>query len=296
MNFDEIRKVDAEIAGAIEQEIKRQREKIELIASENFVSEAVMQAMGTALTNKYAEGYPGKRYYGGCEYVDVVEDLARSRVKQIFGAQHANVQPHSGAQANMAVFFSILEPGDTILGMDLSHGGHLSHGMAKNFSGRYFNVVSYGVKKDNQFIDYDQVLEKAMKHRPKIIIAGASAYPRFIDFKKFREIADEAGAYLLEIESKSGQPVGAVVRPADHFSRSQEQHDPPTVIGARTDITDTSRLRLRLKTLRRSFDERLQPLGELYSSGPIRAFGFKLLQKVTNGQVRMTHGVFLKLA
>ena len=195
--FDEIRKVDPETAQAIEGEVNRQRDKIELIASENFVSKAVLQAMGTPLTNKYAEGYPGKRYYGGCEYVDIVENLARERAKEIFGAEHANVQPHSGAQANMAVFFAVLESGDTILGMDLAHGGHLSHGMAKNFSGKYFKVESYMVRKDNHLIDYDQVREKALKTRPKLIICGASVYPRIIDFKKFREIADEVGAYLM---------------------------------------------------------------------------------------------------
>jgi glycine hydroxymethyltransferase len=175
----------------------RQRNKIELIASENFVSNAVMEAMGTPLTNKYAEGYPGKRYYGGCEYVDVIEDIAIERAKKIFGAEHANVQPHSGAQANMAVFFSVLNPGDTILGMDLSHGGHLTHGSPVNMSGKYFNVVSYGVSKDDYRIDYEEVRKAALESKPKLIVAGASAYPRILDFKKFREIADEVGAYLL---------------------------------------------------------------------------------------------------
>lgn len=197
INLNEIRSFDPEVAKAIESEIQRQRNKIELIASENFASPAVLQAMGTPLTNKYAEGYPGKRYYGGCEYVDVVEDLARERAKMIFGAEHANVQPHSGAQANMAVCFAVLKPGDTILGMDLAHGGHLSHGMAKNFSGKYFNVVSYGVRREDSTIDYEQLRELALKHRPKLIIAGASAYPRIIDFKKFRAVADECGAYLM---------------------------------------------------------------------------------------------------
>jgi glycine hydroxymethyltransferase len=168
-----------------------------LIASENFVSEAVMEAQGSVLTNKYAEGYPGKRYYGGCEYVDVVEELARNRAKEIFGADHANVQPHSGAQANMAVYFTVLEPGDTVLGMNLSHGGHLTHGSPVNFSGVQYNFVEYGVDEKTHLINYDDVLEKAKLHKPKLIVAGASAYPRAIDFKRFREIADEVGAYLM---------------------------------------------------------------------------------------------------
>ncbi len=192
-----VRKVDPEIADLIQKEAERQRSKIELIASENFVSKAVMEAMGTPLTNKYAEGYPGKRYYGGCEFVDEVESLAIERAKRLFGAEHANVQPHSGAQANMAVFFALLEPGDTVLGMELSHGGHLTHGMAKNISGKYYKVVPYGVRKDDARIDYDQLRKLAKENRPKLIIAGASAYPRIIDFKAFREIADEAGAYLM---------------------------------------------------------------------------------------------------
>jgi len=195
--LDAINNVDTEVSKAIEQEVNRQRNNIELIASENFVSEAVLDAMGTPLTNKYAEGYPGKRYYGGCEYVDIVEQLAIDRAKQLFGADHVNVQPHSGASANLAVFFSVLEPGDTVMGMDLSCGGHLSHGMFKNISGKYFNVVSYGVKKDDNTIDYDEVREKALKYKPKMIIAGASAYSRIIDFKKFSEIAKECGAYLM---------------------------------------------------------------------------------------------------
>jgi len=172
-------------------------QKIELIASENFVSEAVMEAQGSVLTNKYAEGYPGKRYYGGCEHVDVVEDIARDRVKEIFGAEYANVQPHSGAQANMAVYHTILEPGDTVLGMNLSHGGHLTHGSPVNFSGILYNFVEYGVTKDTQVIDYEDVRQKALEHKPKLIVAGASAYPREIDFSKFREIADEVGAYFM---------------------------------------------------------------------------------------------------
>ena len=194
---DEIRKVDFELADAIEAEVNRQRNKIELIASENFVSNAVIEAMGTPLTNKYAEGYPGKRYYGGCEYVDVVENLARDRAKQLFGAEHANVQPHSGAQANLAVFFAALNPGDTVLGMNLAHGGHLSHGSPVNISGKYFNIVSYGVSEEDSRIDYDEVLKIARECKPKMIIAGASAYPRVIDFEKFAEIAKEVGAYLM---------------------------------------------------------------------------------------------------
>ena len=188
--------VDAELASAMEAERERQNSHIELIASENWVSEAVMEAMGSILTNKYAEGYPGKRYYGGCECVDVVEDLARDRAKELFGCDYANVQPHSGAQANMAVFFAMLEPGDKVLGMNLDHGGHLSHGSPVNMSGKYFDVVFYGVE-DDGFIDYDKVRELAIKEQPKLIIAGASAYARTIDFKKFREIADEVGAYLM---------------------------------------------------------------------------------------------------
>jgi glycine hydroxymethyltransferase len=193
----EIKRIDPEVANAIEQEALRQENKIELIASENFVSRAVMQAMGTPLTNKYAEGYPNKRYYGGCEWVDVAEQLAIDRAKEIFGAEHVNVQPHSGAQANTAVYFAILDPGDTILGMDLSHGGHLTHGMAKNISGKYFNVASYGVRQDTCTLDYDEIRKIAKKSNPKVIVAGASAYPRIIDFKIFREIADEVGAYLM---------------------------------------------------------------------------------------------------
>jgi len=188
---------DSQVFKAIQQELGRQRGKIELIASENFVSEAVMEAQGSVLTNKYAEGYPAKRYYGGCEYVDIVEDLARDRAKQIFGAEHANVQPHSGAQANMAVYFTILNPGDTVLGMNLSHGGHLTHGSPVNFSGVLYNFVEYGVDEKTHLINYEDVRQKAMEAKPKLIVAGASAYPREIDFKKFREIADEVGAYLM---------------------------------------------------------------------------------------------------
>ena len=194
--FDEVKNVDAEVAAAIQQENDRQQSHLELIASENIVSKAVMAAMGSQLTNKYAEGYPGKRYYGGCEYVDVVEDLARERAKELFGCEYANVQPHSGAQANMAVFFAIMEPGDTFMGMNLAHGGHLTHGSPVNMSGKYFNVVPYGVN-DDGFIDYDEVLRIAKECKPKLIVAGASAYARAIDFKRFREIADEVGAVLM---------------------------------------------------------------------------------------------------
>jgi glycine hydroxymethyltransferase len=197
VTVEELRKQDPKIADAIELELGRQRSKIELIASENFVSKAVLEAAGSVLTNKYAEGYPGKRYYGGCEYVDITEDLARDRAKKIFGADHANVQPHSGAQANMAVYFAVLNHGDTILGMDLSHGGHLTHGSPVNFSGVLYNFVSYTVEKDTERIDYDKVRALALEHKPKMIVAGASAYPRAIDFDKFREIADEVGAYLM---------------------------------------------------------------------------------------------------
>ncbi|WP_163182633.1 serine hydroxymethyltransferase [Neobacillus sedimentimangrovi] len=188
---------DEQVFQAIQKELGRQRSKIELIASENFVSEAVMEAQGSVLTNKYAEGYPGRRYYGGCEYVDIVEDLARERAKQIFGAEYVNVQPHSGAQANMAVYFTVLEPGDTVLGMNLSHGGHLTHGSPVNFSGIQYNFVEYGVDKETHRINYEDVRAKALEHKPKLIVAGASAYPREIDFAKFREIADEVGAYLM---------------------------------------------------------------------------------------------------
>ena len=194
--FDEIKKADSEIADAIQAEMERQNSHLELIASENWVSKAVIAAMGSPLTNKYAEGYPGKRYYGGCQCVDVVEDLARERAKKLFGCDYANVQPHSGAQANLAVFFAMLEPGDKVMGMNLDHGGHLTHGSPVNISGKYFNVVSYGVN-DEGVIDYDKVREIAVKEKPKMIIAGASAYARIIDFKKFREIADEVGAYLM---------------------------------------------------------------------------------------------------
>ncbi|MBF8982812.1 serine hydroxymethyltransferase [Lutibacter sp. B2] len=197
MNFENLKNEDVEIFDAIEKEIDRQQTKIELIASENFVSEAVMEAMGSQLTNKYAEGYPAKRYYGGCEYVDVVEDLARERIKKLFNAEHANVQPHSGANANLGVYFAILKPGDTVLGMNLSHGGHLTHGSPVNISGTYFNFVDYGVDTETEVIDYEEVRKVANEAKPKLIVAGASAYPRKIDFEKFREIADEVGAYLM---------------------------------------------------------------------------------------------------
>lgn len=197
MSYPHIARTDPEVYAAIMQEIGRQRDKIELIASENFVSEAVLEAVGTPLTNKYAEGYPGKRYYGGCEYVDIVEQLAIDRAKALFGAEHVNVQPHSGAQANTAVYFAMLEPGDTILGLNLSHGGHLTHGMFKNVSGRTYRAVSYQVKPDTCLIDYDQLLAIAQAEKPKMIVAGASAYPRTLDFARFRAIADAVGAYLL---------------------------------------------------------------------------------------------------
>lgn len=195
-SLDEIKVVDSEIAQAIVDEQERQNSHIELIASENWVSKAVMAAMGSPLTNKYAEGYPGKRYYGGCECVDVVENLARERAKELFGCEYVNVQPHSGAQANMAVFFAVMEPGDTFMGMNLDHGGHLSHGSPVNMSGKYFNCVPYGVN-DDGFLDYDKVREIALECKPKMIVAGASAYARTLDFKKFREIADEVGAVLM---------------------------------------------------------------------------------------------------
>ena len=195
-SFDEVKLSDPEVAQAMEQELERQRTHIELIASENLVSKAVMAAMGSHLTNKYAEGYPGKRYYGGCEYVDIVETLAIERAKKLFGCDYVNVQPHSGAQANLAAFFAMVEPGDTVMGMSLAHGGHLTHGSPVNISGKYFNIVSYGTD-DDGFIDYDEVLKIAKESKPKLIVCGASAYPREIDFSKFRKIADEVGAYLM---------------------------------------------------------------------------------------------------
>ena len=214
MNFENIKREDKEIYDLIEKELERQRNGIELIASENVVSEAVMEAMGSYLTNKYAEGYPGKRYYGGCHVVDEIEQIAIDRAKKLFGAEHANVQPHSGSQANMAVYFTILKPGDTVLGMDLSHGGHLTHGSPVNFSGRLFNFISYGVDKETEMIDYDNVRKIALEHKPKLIVAGASAYSRIIDFAKFREIADEVGAYLMVDMAHIAGLVAAGVHPS----------------------------------------------------------------------------------
>lgn len=194
--YEMLKKQDEEIYEQIKNEEQRQKHNIELIASENFVSEAVLEAVGSILTNKYAEGYPNARYYGGCEYIDQIEELARNRAKELFGAEHANVQPHSGSQANMAVYMTVLQPGDTVLGMDLSNGGHLTHGSKVNFSGKLYNFIAYGVKEDG-YIDYEDVEKKAIEYKPKLILAGASAYPRKIDFKKFREIADEIGAYFM---------------------------------------------------------------------------------------------------
>ena len=192
-----LEKVDPEVSHAIDLETQRQAGKIELIASENFVSEAVLEAQGSVMTNKYAEGYPGKRYYGGCEFVDIAETLAIERCKQLFGCDHVNVQPHSGTQANMAVYFSVVQPGDTILGMNLSHGGHLSHGSPANFSGKFYNIVPYGVNRDTETIDYDELEKLTLEHKPKMIIVGASAYPRVLDFEKFRKIADKVGAIIM---------------------------------------------------------------------------------------------------
>ena len=208
-----LKKNDPEVFAAVEKETARQREKIELIASENFVSETVMEANGTTLTNKYAEGYPAKRYYGGCENVDIVENIAIERAKELFGAGYANVQPHSGAQANMATFFALLEPGDTVLSMSLAHGGHLSHGSPVNMSGKYWNIVPYGVGRETGRIDYEEVRRLALECKPKLILAGASAYPRIIDFKKFREIADEVGAYLMVDMAHIAGLVAAGVHP-----------------------------------------------------------------------------------
>lgn len=195
--FEELRQVDPEVADAILKETRRQGQKIELIASENFVSQAVLEAQGSVLTNKYAEGYPGRRYYGGCEFVDIVETLAIERAKKLFGAEHVNVQPHSGAQANTAVYFALLEPGDVVMGMNLAHGGHLTHGHPMNFSGRFYKIVPYGVSRETETIDYDEVAEIAKANSPKLIVAGASAYPRIIDFARLREIADSVGAMLM---------------------------------------------------------------------------------------------------
>lgn len=214
MNFDNVKRDDKEIYDLINKELKRQQDGIELIASENIVSKAVMEAMGSYLTNKYAEGYPGKRYYGGCHVVDEIEQIAIDRAKELFGAEHANVQAHSGSQANMAVYFSVLEPGDTVLGMDLSHGGHLTHGSPVNFSGRLFNFVSYGVDKETEMIDYDNVRKIALEAKPKLIVAGASAYSRIIDFPKLREIADEVGALLMVDMAHIAGLVAAGVHPS----------------------------------------------------------------------------------
>lgn len=214
MSYNIIRNSDPELYGAMEKELQRQRDHIELIASENFTSPAVMAAVGSHLTNKYAEGYPGARYYGGCEYVDVVEQLAIDRAKELFGAEHANVQPHSGSQANVAVYLALLKPGDTILGMDLSHGGHLTHGSKASISGKYFNACFYGVDPKTETIDYEKAMQTAGECKPKLIIAGASAYPRFIDFKKMREIANEVGAYLMVDMAHIGGLVAAGVHPS----------------------------------------------------------------------------------
>ena len=214
MNYDKIRQQDPQVYESMMNELRRQRDHIELIASENFVSEAVLQAMGSHLTNKYAEGYPGARYYGGCQYVDEIENLAIERAKQLFGAEHANVQPHSGSQANIAVYLALLKPGDTILGMDLSHGGHLTHGSKASISGKYFNAAFYGVDRETETINYDALLRKAEEVRPKLIIAGASAYPRFIDFKRIREIADEVGAYFMVDMAHVAGLVAAGVHPS----------------------------------------------------------------------------------
>lgn len=213
MNYEHILKTDPEVYTSMGRELKRQIDHIELIASENFVSEAVMEAMGSHLTNKYAEGYPGARYYGGCQYVDEIETLAIERAKELFGAEHANVQPHSGSQANTAVYLALLKPGDTILGMDLSHGGHLTHGSKASISGKYFNACFYGVDEETETIDYDKVLQIAEECKPKILIAGASAYPRFIDFERMREIADRVGAYLMVDMAHIAGLVAAGVHP-----------------------------------------------------------------------------------
>ena len=214
MNFENIQREDKEIYNLMEKELERQQKGIELIASENIVSFAVMEAMGSYLTNKYAEGYPGKRYYGGCYVVDQIEQIAIDRAKELFGAEHANVQPHSGSQANMAVYFTVLEPGDTVLGMDLSHGGHLTHGSPVNFSGKLFNFVSYGVDKETEMIDYENVRKIAKEAKPKLIVAGASAYGRIIDFAKFKEIADEVGALLMVDMAHIAGLVAAGVHPS----------------------------------------------------------------------------------
>ncbi|UOD34065.1 serine hydroxymethyltransferase [Deferribacteraceae bacterium V6Fe1] len=211
--YETVKKVDREVYDALQKELERQETHLELIASENFVSPAVLEAQGSVLTNKYAEGYPSKRYYGGCEFVDIAEDLAIKRAKELFGADHANVQPHSGSQANMAVYFSVLKPGDTILGMNLSHGGHLTHGSPVNFSGKFFNVIPYGVNQETETIDYDEVERLAITNKPKMIVVGASAYPREINFKEFRRIADKVGAYVMVDMAHIAGLVAAGVHP-----------------------------------------------------------------------------------
>src|ERR1700751_2475687 len=216
--YRSLTETDPQIAAAIDNETRRQHEGLELIASENFVSEAVLEAAGSVFTNKYAEGYPGKRYYGGCEFTDVVENLARDRAKQLFGAEHANVQPHAGAQANMEAFAAVLQPGDTILGLNLSHGGHLTHGHHLNFSGKTYKIVPYGVRKEDERIDYDELARLAEEHKPKMIIAGGSAYPRIIDFPRFRQIADSVGAiFLVDMAHFSGLvAAGLYPNPCEH--------------------------------------------------------------------------------
>lgn len=211
--YEIVKKIDPEVYDALQKELERQETHLELIASENFVSPAVLEAQGSVLTNKYAEGYPSKRYYGGCEFVDIAEELAIQRAKKLFGADHANVQPHSGSQANMAVYFSVLNPGDTILGMNLSHGGHLTHGSPVNFSGKFFNVIPYGVNKETETIDFDEVERLAVENKPKMIVVGASAYPREIDFKEFRRIADKVGAYVMVDMAHIAGLVAAGVHP-----------------------------------------------------------------------------------
>jgi len=213
MHFDHLDKTDIAVADMIRRETERQERKIELIASENFTSAAVMEAVGSVLTNKYAEGYPGHRYYGGCEHIDEVESLALARVKELYGAQYANVQPHSGVNANLAVYFALLRPGDTIMGMRLAEGGHLTHGSRPNLSGQYYHYISYGLHPETETIDYDDILEKAKEYRPKLIISGASAYPRIIDFARFRAIADEVGALLMADIAHIGGLVAAGEHP-----------------------------------------------------------------------------------
>ncbi|MCL6642677.1 MAG: serine hydroxymethyltransferase, partial [Candidatus Bipolaricaulota bacterium] len=211
MSDSELARTDPEVYRALQSELERQRFSIELIASENFASRAVLEAQGSVLTNKYAEGYPRRRYYGGCQWMDVIEDLARERLKKLFGAEHVNVQPHSGTQANMAVYFAVLQPGDTILSMSLAHGGHLSHGHPASVSGKLYKIISYGVARETEQIDYSEVRRLALEHRPKLIVCGASAYPRIIDFQRFREIADEVGAYLMaDIAHIAGLIAGGV--------------------------------------------------------------------------------------